>query len=237
MPTKAYEPGGYGKIRYRTRAHYDRDTVFPILDSGLVAHVGFVLESRPMVIPMAYVRIGETIYIHGAKASRIIKAGASTAPVCLTVTHVDGLVAARSAFNHSMNYRSVVVHGELRKVTDEAEKLSALIAVTNYLLPDRWDEVRPMTDKELNATGVLAIDIETAAAKIRQGPPMDEDEDYELPIWAGVLPVQQSIGDPENDPRLLGGPGDLETPASVAAAQQKFSPTIASPTTDNNKAE
>ena len=220
MSTKAYEPGAYGKIRYRTRAHYDRDTVFPILDSGLVAHVGFVLDSRPMVIPMAYVRIGEVIYIHGAKAARIIKAGASTAPVCLTVTHIDGLVAARSAFNHSMNYRSVVVHGQLRNVTDDAEKLSALTAVTNYLMPDRWDEVRPMTDKELKSTGVLAVEIETAAAKIRQGPPIDEDEDYDLPIWAGVLPVEQSLGESETDPRL---PRGIEAPASVAAAQQKFS--------------
>lgn len=220
MPTTDYKPGSYGKIRYSTRAHYDRDTVFPILDCGLVAHVGFVLDSRPMVIPMAYVRVDETLYIHGAKAARIIKAGATTAPVCLTVTHIDGLVVARSAFNHSVNYRSVVVHGELRNVTDIEEKRHALVAVTNYLLPERWEEVRPMTDKELQSTGVLAVDIETAAAKIRQGPPIDDDEDYDLPIWAGVLPVTQSMGAPVADPRLLDG---VEVPASIAAAQKKFS--------------
>lgn len=220
MSSKDYKPGSYGKIRYSTRAHYDRDTVFPILDCGLVAHVGFVLDSRPMVIPMAYVRIDETLYIHGAKAARIIKAGATTVPACLTVTHIDGLVVARSAFNHSVNYRSVVVHGEMRNVTDSVEKLQALKAVTNYLLPDRWDEVRPMTNKELQSTGMLAVDIETAAAKIRQGPPIDDDADYDLPIWAGVLPVAQTLDAPEVDPKL---PAGIEAPASVAAARLKFS--------------
>ena len=153
-------------------------------------------------------------------ATRIIKAGAVTAPVCLTVTHIDGLVVARSAFNHSVNYRSVVVHGQMRNVTDEAEKLAAVQAVTNYLLPDRWEEVRPMTDKELKSTGVLAVDIETAAAKIRQGPPIDEDEDYALAHWAGVLPVEQRLGPPEADPRLQEG---VAAPRSLAAARAKFS--------------
>lgn len=223
MTTNSYAPRSYSKIRYRTRAHYDRDTVFPILDSGLVAHVGFVLESRPMVIPMAYARIGETIYIHGAKAARIIKSAAISTPVCLTVTHIDGLVMARSAFHHSVNYRSVVVHGELRCVTAESEKERALTAVTNHLLPNRWNEVRPMTSKEFAATGVLAVEIDTAAAKIRQGPPIDDDTDYDLPIWAGILPVTQSIGTPESDPRL---PSGIDVPPSTIAARRKFSQTV-----------
>lgn len=210
----------HNKVRYSPRAHYDRETILPILDTGLVAHVGFVLGDLPMVIPMAYARIEDTLYIHGAKAARIIKKPEERARVCLTVTHIDGIVAARSAFHHSMNYRSVVVHGWLRRITDAAEKEAALVAVTDHILPGRWDEVRPMTEKEFKSTGVLAVDIETASAKIRKGPPVDEDEDYELPVWAGVLPTPTIVTEPVEDPKL---PSGIERPASLKAAEEKFS--------------
>jgi len=207
----------HAKVRVKKRAHYDQETVHAILDCGLVAHVGFTLDERPMVIPMAYARDGNTIYIHGAKAARIIKKNKSVS-ACLTVTLIDGLVIARSAFHHSVNYRSVVVHGSLRDVTDEAEKERALILVTNHLLPGRWDEVRPMNKKEFGATGVLALDIEAASAKIRTGPPVDDDEDYELPIWGGVLGVDTHLGTTETDSRSL----TSDEPNSVALARAKF---------------
>jgi len=207
----------HAKVRVSKRAHYDRETVHAILDVGLVAHVGFVMDERPMVIPMAYSRDGDTLYIHGAKAARIIKKNKSV-PACLTVTHIDGLVVARSAFHHSVNYRSVVVHGQLRDVTDVDEKEKALVLVTNHLLPGRWDEVRPMNKKEFGATGVLALDIEAASAKIRTGPPVDDDEDYELPIWAGVLEASQSLGGVTVDPKNI---ADQEPP-SLELARRKF---------------
>ncbi len=207
----------HAKIRVNKRAHYDRETVHSILDCGLVAHVGFSLDDRPMVIPMAYARDADTIYIHGAKAARIIKKNKSV-PACLTVTHIDGLVVARSAFHHSVNYRSVVVHGRLREVTDETEKERALILVTNHLLPERWDEVRPMTAKEFKATGVLALDIEAASAKIRTGPPVDDEEDYAIPIWAGVLGVETRLVTSETDSRSLVS----DEPNSLALARTKF---------------
>ena len=207
----------HAQIRVGKRAHYDAETVHAILDYGLVAHVGFVIDGRPMVIPMAYARVGDIIYIHGAKAARIIKANASV-PACLTVTHIDGLVVARSAFHHSVNYRSVVVHGQLRAVTDDQEKLNALIEVTNHLLPGRWDEVREMTDKEFKATGVLALEIEAATAKIRSGAPVDDDEDYDLEIWAGILPIESIAGSPIVD----AGCEDMPVPSSVPLARSKF---------------
>lgn len=210
----------HNKVRYSPRAHYDRETILPILDTGLVAHVGFVLDDLPMVIPMAYARIEDTLYIHGAKAARIIKKPNEQARVCLTVTHIDGIVVGRSAFHHSMNYRSVVVHGWLRRITDRNEKEAALIAVTDHILPGRWDEVRPMSEKEFKSTGVLAIDIETASAKIRKGPPVDEDEDYALPIWAGVIPTPVTCDTPIDDPKLAEG---IAQPASLVAAECKFS--------------
>lgn len=211
------KPPKYAKVRVSNRAHYDDETVRDILDKGLVAHVGFVLDGRPMVIPMAYVLDGNVIYIHGAKAARIIKKNKSV-PACLTVTHIDGLVVARSAFHHSVNYRSVVVHGHLRDVTDIEEKERALVLVTNQLLPGRWDEVRPMNAKEFKSTGVLALEIETASAKIRSGQPVDDEDDYGLPIWAGVLPISCHVGEPYDDGKIFGA----ELPKSLGLAKTKF---------------
>lgn len=219
MNTAARLKPPFARVRNAKRAEYDRAAIDAILDCAITAHVGFVSEGRPMVIPMVFARKDDTIYLHGAKATRIIKRMDETAPLCLTVTHVDGLVVARSAFHHSINYRSAVIHGTARHVTDPAEKEEALVLVTEHLLPGRWDEVRPMTERELKATGVIALDIEAASAKIRQGPPVDDDEDYALPVWAGVLPVTTAIGAPVEDNRLAPG---TETPASLAAAARKL---------------
>jgi len=220
MSDKTFPIKPYSKIRYNKRAHYDRETVLPILDKALFAHVGLIIDQRPTVIPMAYARIDDTLYLHGAKATRLIKKPQDSAPACVTVTHFDGIVIARSAFHHSVNYRSVVVHGQIRKVLDDAEKEAALIAVTNHILPGRWDEVRPMNAKEFKSTGVLALDIETASAKIRSGPPIDEEADYTLPVWAGVLPVDTFFETTIPDPQNLKG---LTEPPSIKAAKSKFS--------------
>ncbi|MBA5777817.1 pyridoxamine 5'-phosphate oxidase family protein [Stappia sp. F7233] len=209
----------YARVRAANRADYDRATIHAILDAAIVAHVGFVDDGRPMVIPMIFGLIGDTIYLHGAKATRIIKRVGETAPLCLTVTHVDGLVVARSAFHHSINYRSAVIHGTARHVTDSQEHERALVAVTEHLLPGRWDEARPMTEKESRATGVLALDIEAASAKIRQGPPVDDEADHDLPIWGGVLPVATAIAAPVHDGRMADGG---VPPASLLKARRKF---------------
>ena len=231
MPELTYPPNALSKVRNSRRAHYDRATVHGILDAAPVAHVGFITEGRPIVIPMIFARCDDTLYIHGAKATRVIRSHADGAPACLTVTLVDGIVVARSAFHHSMNYRSVVAHGVLRPITDAEEKKTALIAITNHLLPDRWSEVRPMNTKELNATGVLAFDIETASAKSRNGPPVDAAEDYELPIWAGVLPITLSVGQPVHDGRLADG---TRLPASIARSREKFSTGLGPVNTDSS---
>lgn len=216
--TDSFDIHKFSKVRYSPRAHYDKATVFDILDHGVVAHVGLVIEDRPIVIPMIYARAGDTLYIHGAKATRIIKGPAETAPACLTVTHIDALVVARSAFHHSMNYRSVVVHGHIRKVESPEERTLALTTITNHLAPKRWDEVRPMSDKELKATGVLALEIETASAKIRTGPPIDETQDLNLDIWSGLLPIHTQFGAPEADSHSI----DLSPPESLQYAKAKF---------------
>ncbi len=217
--SKENRPPKYARVRTSPRAHYDWDVIAPILESSLVAHVGFTDEDRPMVIPMAFAVINRTIYIHGAKAARIVKKTAKNAPVCLTFTHVDGIVAARSAFHHSVNYRCAIIHGNARLVTDYDEAWDALKEITEHLLPGRWEEVRPMTDKEQRSTGVIAVDIEHAAAKIRQGPPVDDAEDYDKPHWAGVIPVTTALGQPIDDGKVLDG---VKAPASPARAIQKF---------------
>lgn len=207
-----YEKTKLNKVRVGDRGAYDKATVHGIIDAGLVAHVGFVDQEWPMVIPMIYARVGETLYLHGAKATRFAKALGKGVPICVTITHIDGLVLARSAFHSSVNYRSVVAHCNATLVTDVEEKTMALAAVTDHIAPGRWDEAREMTEKELKSTGVIAAEIQHAAAKARSGGPNDDDEDYELPIWAGVVPIRQVIDVPEDDGRLLNG---VDVPKSV----------------------
>lgn len=199
--------------RLPKRGSFERETVYGILDEGFVCHVGFVVDGQPFVIPTAYGRAGDVLYIHGARASRMQKALAAGADVCVTVTLVDGLVLARSAFHHSINYRSVVVFGRARVVESEEEKNAALEAFTEHVMPGRWADVRWPTPQELAATTVLAIQLSEASAKVRTGPPIDDEEDYALAVWAGVLPLGVEPGVPEADPRLPAGtplPGYIE---------------------------
>jgi len=185
--------------RVPVRGHYDKKTVFEILDAGEVAHVSFVIDGQPFVIPTLYGRRDDTIYIHGSAASRMLKELQQGIPCALAVTHVDGLVLARSAFHHSMNYRSVVIYGNAVLVSDE-EKEEALYLVSEHIIPGRWDEARKPDPKELKGTTVLKIAIEQASAKIRTGGPKDEERDYDLPVWAGILPYDHRPGTPVADP-------------------------------------
>lgn len=207
------------KVRKSDRASYDRETVHAILDAAPIAHVGFADLGWPIVIPMIHARAGETLYLHGAKAARFAKALGKGVPVCITTTLIDGLVLARSAFHSSMNYRSVMVHGTARLVEDTEEKTKALMHITDHVAPGRWDEARPMTEKELKSTGVIAVPIEHAVAKARTGGPVDDEEDYALPIWAGVIPVGLALGKPQDDGRLVKG---VEVPKSVTLAKKRY---------------
>lgn len=195
--------------RVPVRARYEETIVFEILDAGFVGHVGFSIAEQPYVIPMAYGRSGNKIYLHGATTSRLMSQLKHRIPVCLTVTHLDGIVLARSAFHHSMNYRSVVVFGSASEVPREMKE-EALFVISEQILKGRWENSRKPNDKELKATMVLELNIEDASAKIRTGPPKDDKEDYQLPIWAGTIPFEQSYGDPIPDPELIPGvnPGD-----------------------------
>ena len=177
--------------RMPKRGHYDRETIYQILDEALICHVGFVQDNQPYVIPINFARVEDTIVLHGAKASRLLKHVEAGHPVCVEATIVDGLVLARSVFHHSVNYRSVVLFGRGRLIADEQEKLAALEAVTEHLIPGRWKEARLPSQKELNATSVVSIQIDEASAKVRVGLPVDEEEDYTLPVWAGILPLQE----------------------------------------------
>jgi len=188
--------------RLPKRAVYDREGVYRILDEGLVCHVGFVADGRPVVIPTGYGRDGDTLYVHGSAASRMLRDLARGVDVCVTVTLLDGLVLARSAFHHSMNYRSVVIFGNAAVVEDQSTKREALRAFTEHIAPGRWQEVRPPTESELKATTVLAIPLEEASAKVRTGPPLDDESDYSLPVWAGVLPLKLRPEPPVPDNRL-----------------------------------
>ena len=189
--------------RLPKRAVYDRAQVHAILDEGFLCHVGFVVDEQPYVIPTGYVRVGEQLYLHGSAASRMLRTLDQGIQVCVTVTLVDGFVLARSVFHHSMNYRSVVMLGKARLVTDRSEKLEALRSFTNHIVPGRWDEARQPAEQELKSTSVLALPLEEVSAKIRTGPPIDDDEDYALPIWAGVVPIRARIGEPVPDERIL----------------------------------
>jgi len=207
----------YNRARNAKYATYDRDAVDAILHAGLVGHVGFIADGRPMVMPMIYALGENCIYLHGASKARIIKLGQGT-PLSMTVTLVDGIVAARSAFHHSMNYRCAVVHGTGRTVTDVAEHEHAMQALTEHLLPNRYEEVRPITAQERKATGIIALDIEAASVKIRQGPPSDDKEDLDLGIWAGVIPVTTALGRAIADNHSP----VTDEPRSVKAARIKF---------------
>jgi nitroimidazol reductase NimA-like FMN-containing flavoprotein (pyridoxamine 5'-phosphate oxidase superfamily) len=180
--------------RLPDRGVFDRAAIYRILDEGFVCHVAFTVDAQPFAIPTGYARIGDEIYIHGSAASRMVRGLSGGLRVCLTVTLVDGLVLARSAFHHSMNYRSVVVLGQARLVEARDEKMKALEALTNHIVPDRWDELRPVNDQELKGTSVLALPIEEASAKVRSGPPLDDDDDLAWPAWAGVVPLRTSMG-------------------------------------------
>ena len=209
-----FPAGKLNKVRRADRASYGRAAIHALLDEALVAHVGFIGDGRPIVIPMICGRIGDTLYLHGAKATRFAKAMAPGLPVCLTVTLLDGIVVGRCAFHMSMNYRSAVIHGHASLVTDAAEAERALAAITDHVLPGRWAEARPMLDKELKATAVLRVAVEAASLKSRNGPPVDEEGDYALPIWGGIVPLGVRIGRPQEDGR--GGP-DTPLPPSVNA--------------------
>jgi uncharacterized protein len=189
-------------VREPHRGVYDRATAYQILDEGLVCHIGFVVDGQPFVIPTGYGRAGENLYIHGSVASRMLRNLDQGIPVCFTVTLLDGLVLARSIFNHSMNYRSVVVLGTAVAVNDPVEKLEALRAISEHILPGRWAEVRQPNEKELKATLVMRLPITEFSSKVRQGPPIDDEEDYKFPTWAGVIPLQMVAGQPIPDPRL-----------------------------------
>ena len=188
--------------RIPERGVYDRETIYEILDEGLVGHVGFVVDGRPYVMPMLYVRIGDTLCIHGSPASRMLRALASGIEACVTVTLLDGLVLARSAFHHSANYRSAVIFGTASRIDDPVQKLETLRALSDHILRGRWEDVRPPSDEELMKTLVLGIAIDEASAKIRTGPPLDEESDYDLAVWAGVLPIRVTTLPAIPDPRL-----------------------------------
>jgi nitroimidazol reductase NimA-like FMN-containing flavoprotein (pyridoxamine 5'-phosphate oxidase superfamily) len=191
---------------------FDRATIYQILDKAFVCHVGFTIDEQPVVIPTGYARVGDDLLIHGSAASRMLKAMAREVDVCVTVTLIDGLVLARSVFNHSMNYRSVVILGRARVVSNEREKVAALHAFTQHIIPQRWAEVRPPNQKELKATTVMALSLQEASAKIRTGDPIDDEEDYALDVWAGVIPFTLSSGVAIADGRLKEG---ISVPQSV----------------------
>lgn len=210
--------------RLPQRGDYDRTLIHQILDEGLVCQVGFVVEAQPFVIPTAYGRVGDRLYIHGSPASRMLRTLKESVEVCVTVTLLDGLVLARSAFHHSMNYRSVVIFGKAEIVEDATEKLEALKAFTEHVVPGRWVEVRPPTPQELGATLVLTLPLNEASAKVRTGPPKDDEADYELPIWAGELPLRLTPLVPVSDPHL---PPGMNLPTSVQQYGKSFAEDMA----------
>jgi len=189
-------------VREANRGIYDRETVYRILDEGFLCHAGFVVDGQPFVIPTSYGRKDASLYIHGSAASRMLRQMKDGVPVCISVTLLDGLVLARSVFNHSMNYRSVVILGKATLVDDAEEKLSALRILSEHILPGRWDDARQPNERELKATSVLRVPIEEFSAKVRTGPPIDDEEDYSFPTWAGVVPLEMTAGAPIDGPRL-----------------------------------
>ena len=195
--------------RLPKRGYFDRETVYGILDEGFICHVGFAPEGQPFVIPTGYARVDDNVYIHGSQASRMLRTLSGGVDACVTVTIIDGLVLARSAFHHSMNYRSVVVFGRAMLVEDREEKYAALLALSEHIVRGRWADVREPTEQELAQTTVLSLPLLEASAKIRTGPPLDDEEDYAMNVWAGVVPLKLVAGEPINDPRL---PEGIEVP-------------------------
>jgi len=205
--------------RLSKRGHYDHESIYQILDEALICHVGFVENNQPFVIPINYARMGDTILLHGAKASRLLKHIEAGNPVCIEVTIVDGLVLARSVFHHSVNYRSVVLFGTGRAVNEDPEKLAALEAITEHIIPGRWREARLPNRQELDATSVVSIKIHEASAKVRSGPPGDDEADYALPVWAGVLPFQESCLSPVRDDLMT---QDVAVPEYITKYSRKL---------------
>ena len=204
--------------RLPKRGQYDRETIYSILDEALICHVGFAEAGQPFVIPINFARIDDRIVLHGAKASRLLRHVAAGHPVCVEATIVDGLVLARSVFHHSVNYRSVVLFGCGGLVEDETEKLAALQAITEHLIPGRWDEARLPSPKEMNATSVVSIRIDEASAKVRTGAPVDDEQDYALPVWAGILPMEEASLAPIRDELQ---PETVPLPTYLAAYSRK----------------
>lgn len=188
--------------RLPQRGSHDREVINQILDEGFICHVGFVIDGQPFVIPTGYTRVRDSLVIHGSQASRMLRTVGQGIEVCITVTLIDGLVLARSAFHHSMNYRSVVIFGRATLVNDSETKIAALRALSEHMIPGRWDDVRKPSERELQQTTVLLLPLTEASAKVRTGPPLDDEEDYELDVWAGVIPLRLVADKPVDDPRL-----------------------------------
>ncbi|OGN88418.1 MAG: hypothetical protein A2X23_13505 [Chloroflexi bacterium GWC2_73_18] len=234
VPARKRQPSGRrpasDRVRLRRlpeRGHYDRATIDAIVDAAVVGHVGYVVDGQPFVTPTAVWRHGDRLYWHGSTASRMLRATKDGVPVCVTMTHLDGLVLARSGFDHSLNYRSVMVLGRAREVEGDEQRLAALRDFVEHLFPGRWDELRPPTRRELRATTVLWIDLDEASAKIRVGPPKDPEEDRSWPVWAGVVPVRSAAGTPEPDAHLPAGiplPAYLRGDALTGAARKASRP-------------
>jgi nitroimidazol reductase NimA-like FMN-containing flavoprotein (pyridoxamine 5'-phosphate oxidase superfamily) len=230
---KAFTPTERTQIRrHAERGVYDREQIYSILDEGYICHLGFTVDGQTYVIPTGYGRSGNQIYIHGSAASRLLCSLSEGINVCATVTLVDGFVLARSAFRHSINYRSVVILGKARLVTDPTEKMEALRCFTNHLVPNRWEEVRSPNQTEMLKTSVLSLALEEVSAKVRSGPPLDLEEDYSIPVWAGVVPVSPRLGEPIPDGHVLPGiavvdrhrldrvPSSRQVPPAAQAAVQ-----------------
>ncbi len=201
-----YDIDNANKVRQLSeKACYDRATIHAILDAGLVAHVAFVQEGAPVVVPMIYGRVDDILYLHGARKARVIRLLERSNRACLNVTLLDGIVLARSAFNSSMHYRSVTVFGTPQLVDDYDARVEALRVISEHSMPGRWDELRAPHEREIKMTGVIRLDIESASAKVSDGMPDDEDEDYDIPIWAGVLPLESRLTELQSDDRILGG--------------------------------
>ncbi|MDX1376291.1 MAG: pyridoxamine 5'-phosphate oxidase family protein [Burkholderiales bacterium] len=219
-----FKPTARSRVkRLGKRAHYDRDTIYAILDAGLVCHVGYAIDGQPYVTPTAYWREGDSVYWHGSAASRMLRHLETGVECCLTVTHLDGLVLARSGFHHSLEYRSAMLFGRAHKVTDPDEKLAKMENFVNRVVPGRWAGLRPVNKKELKATTLLGMEIAEASAKVRAAGVIDDEADYALPIWAGVVPVRMVAGIARDDGRLASGtrrPGNIDSFAHLGLAAE-----------------